>query len=325
MIEVVHDLVEALWNLVIPVEVTASKLGILLAEEQGLRRLEWRLVVQALWVGISLQRDQEDHQTQAVSSPQCHSSHCTGENCKQRCLVLSLRNTNGVVEFLRQLVVAGGLSPANTCKCTHKHTHVALGQRSGRNTATQGPLIQQPCHTHIHISTNTHFSIPSLFPPCLLLCLSLFSLAFSHSSADAFLLLAAGLHHTLAASLPRMNPCLFLLLSHTEHASPFISPTFVCVNPVHVNLRLVVRIFSTSYVTFCVKRHFLYDATSLCVRVFIPRCLLGHVWGDSGLLSTDFMALFPNTSELFHCLIWFCILTETGFRWPSDLFGTAYL
>lgn len=112
---------------------------------------------------------------------------------------------------------------------TQTHTHVALGQRSGRNTATQGPLIQQPCHTHIHISTNTHFSIPSLFPPCLLLCLSLFSLAFSHSSADAFLLLAAGLHHTLAASLPRMNPCLFLWLSHTEHASPLISPTLVCV------------------------------------------------------------------------------------------------
>lgn len=127
MIEVVHDLIEALGYLVIPVQVTASEFGVLLAEEQGLRRLERRLVVQALWVGISLLRDQEDHQNQtlrekAKSSPHCHSSHRTGENSVQRWLVLSLRNTNGV-QFLRRLVaVAGDLSPANTCKRTHRHT-----------------------------------------------------------------------------------------------------------------------------------------------------------------------------------------------------------
>lgn len=123
MIEVVHDLIEALGYLVIPVQVTASKFGVLLAEEQGLRRLERRLEVQALWVGISLLRDQEDHQNQtlrekAKSSPHCHYSHRTGENSVQRWLVLSLRNTNGV-QFLWWLV---GLSPANTCKRTHRHT-----------------------------------------------------------------------------------------------------------------------------------------------------------------------------------------------------------
>ncbi len=127
MIEVVHDLIEALGYLVIPVQVTASKFGVLLAEEQGLRRLERRLVVQALWVGISMLRDQEDHQNQTLrekvkSSPHCHSSHRTGENSVQRCLVLSLRNTNSV-QFLWWLVaVAGDLSPANTCKHTHRHT-----------------------------------------------------------------------------------------------------------------------------------------------------------------------------------------------------------
>ncbi len=89
MIEVVHDLIEALGYLVIPVQVTASEFGVLLAEEQGLRRLERRLVVQALWVGISLLRDQEDHQNQTLrekvkSSPHCHSSHRTGENSVHR-------------------------------------------------------------------------------------------------------------------------------------------------------------------------------------------------------------------------------------------------
>lgn len=144
----------------------------------------------------------------------------------QRWLVLSLRNTNGVVEFLRQLAVAGGLYPANMCKCTHTQTHM-----DSRNTATQGPLIQKPCYTHIHIFTNTHFSIPSLFPPCLLLCLSLFSLAFSHSSADAFLLLAAGLN---ACSLPPPNEPMPLSLS--KHGSPFISLSNCPINPVHVTL-----------------------------------------------------------------------------------------
>lgn len=150
--------------------------------------------------------------------------------CVQRWLVLGLRNTNGVVEFLRQLVVAGGLSPANMCKYTHTHMWLQ-GKRNSRNTVTQGLLIQQPCYTHIHIFTNTHFSIPSLFPACLLLCLSLFSLAFSHSSADAFLLLAAGLN---ACSLPPPNEPMPLALS--KHVSPFISLSNCPINPEHVPL-----------------------------------------------------------------------------------------
>lgn len=145
--------------------------------------------------------------------------------CLQRWLVLSLRNTN----------VCGGVSPSvSGCRRSvsrkranaHKHTHM-----DSRNTATQGPLIQQPCYTHIHIFTNTHFSIPSLFPPCLLLCLSLFTLAFSHSSADAFLLLAAGLN---ACSLPPPNEPMPLSLS--KHGSPFISLSNCPINPVHVTL-----------------------------------------------------------------------------------------
>ncbi len=130
------------------------------------------------------------------------------------------------MQFLWWLVaVAGDLSPANTCKHTHRDTHCSDMRLLGKEAATQGPLIQQSCHIHMH-ALHTRFSTPSHFPAGLLLCVSL---AFSHSPADAFLLLVAGLHQALTVSLPRLNPSLFLSCQ-SFHFTSF------CLCNCHINL-----------------------------------------------------------------------------------------
>lgn len=50
LVKVLHDLVESNGHLLVLGRVTASELGVLLAEGQRRLRLEWRLVVQTLWV-----------------------------------------------------------------------------------------------------------------------------------------------------------------------------------------------------------------------------------------------------------------------------------
>ncbi len=104
-------------------------------------------------------------------------------------------------------------------------THCSDMRLWSREEATQGPLIQQSCHTHMH-ALHTRFSTPSHFPAGHLLCASL---AFSHSPADAFLLLVAGLHQTLTVSLPRLNPSLFLSCQ-SFHFTSF------CLCNCHINL-----------------------------------------------------------------------------------------
>lgn len=50
LVKVLHDPVESNGHLLVLGRVAASELGVLLAEGQRRLRLEWRLVVQTLWV-----------------------------------------------------------------------------------------------------------------------------------------------------------------------------------------------------------------------------------------------------------------------------------
>lgn len=74
VIKVVHNLVKSVWNLFVLFQITAAKLGILFAEAQRLLRLERRLVVQALWVGICMQEAQEEpkQKVEKPSSPESY-------------------------------------------------------------------------------------------------------------------------------------------------------------------------------------------------------------------------------------------------------------
>lgn len=60
VIKVVHNLFKSAWNLFVLLQVTAAKLGIIFAEAQRLLRMERRLVVQTLRVGICVQEVQEE-------------------------------------------------------------------------------------------------------------------------------------------------------------------------------------------------------------------------------------------------------------------------
>lgn len=65
MVKVFHDAVKADWYLLVFLHIAASKLGILLTEEQWLLGLEWRLVVQTLGVTATppgLEEQQQDEE-----------------------------------------------------------------------------------------------------------------------------------------------------------------------------------------------------------------------------------------------------------------------
>lgn len=62
VVEVLHDGVEAGSNLLIFLQITASKLGVVLAEDQWLLRLKRRLVVQTLGVRVPTPGLEEQHQ-----------------------------------------------------------------------------------------------------------------------------------------------------------------------------------------------------------------------------------------------------------------------
>lgn len=62
VVEVLHDGVEAHSDLLIFLQITASKLGVVLAEDQWLLRLERRLVVQTLGVRVPPPGLEEQHQ-----------------------------------------------------------------------------------------------------------------------------------------------------------------------------------------------------------------------------------------------------------------------
>lgn len=74
MIKVFHNLVKSVGNLFVLLRIAAAKLGILLAEDQRLMRLERRLVVQALRVSICMQKAQEEpkQKVEKPSSPESY-------------------------------------------------------------------------------------------------------------------------------------------------------------------------------------------------------------------------------------------------------------
>lgn len=62
VVEVLHDGVEADSDLLVFLQITASKLGVVLAEDQRLLRLKRRLVVQTLGVRVPPPGLEEQHQ-----------------------------------------------------------------------------------------------------------------------------------------------------------------------------------------------------------------------------------------------------------------------
>lgn len=69
MVKVFHDAVEALWNLFILLQITASKLGVLFAKCQWLPGFERGLVVQTLRVTVpppGLEEQQQQHMHEVV-------------------------------------------------------------------------------------------------------------------------------------------------------------------------------------------------------------------------------------------------------------------
>lgn len=96
-------MVESLGNLVVPVQIAAAKLGILLAEDQGLLWLERGLVVQALWVGSCLlgaQQQQQQQQQEKLAegvekpgSPEPPETHGSEEKIKRASLLTKVAFT----------------------------------------------------------------------------------------------------------------------------------------------------------------------------------------------------------------------------------------
>lgn len=75
MVEVLHDLVIADGDLLVFFHVAASKLGVLLAEDQRLQRLERRLVVQTLGVAApppGLEEQQQRGENEASREGMVH-------------------------------------------------------------------------------------------------------------------------------------------------------------------------------------------------------------------------------------------------------------